>query len=102
MNIDPMTKTIVFSDGLTFEKALALWKLYKNKIGVAFGIGTHITNDFGFKAPQIVLKMTKCNGQPVAKISDSPAKGMCTDQRYVEYMKKVFNERCKEKIANGT
>jgi len=95
MNIDPMTKTIVFSDGLNFEKALMLWQIYKNVIKVSFGIGTHITNDFDFKALQIVLKMTRCNGQPVAKISDSPGKRMCPDQGYEEYVKKVFNRRCK-------
>jgi len=95
MNIDPMTKTIIFSDGLDFKEALALWKVYKDMIGVGFGIGTHITNDFDFKALQIVLKMIRCNGQPVAKISDSPGKRMCPDQGYEEYVKKVFNERCK-------
>ncbi len=93
MNIDPKTKTIIFSDGLTFVDAIALWQTYRDKIGVAFGIGTHITNDFDFKALQIVLKMIKCNGQPVAKLSDSPAKGMCVDQEYVEYVEKVFNTR---------
>lgn len=93
MNIDPMTKTIVFSDGLTFEKALALLEVYKDIIKAAFGIGTFITNDFDFEALQIVLKMTKCNGQPVAKISDSPGKRMCPDQKYEEYVKKAFDRR---------
>jgi nicotinate phosphoribosyltransferase len=34
--------------------------------------------------------MTKCNGQPVAKISDSPGKGMCKDENYLILLKKVF------------
>ncbi len=97
MNIDSMTKAIVFSNRLTFKKALALWKLYKDIIKISFGIGTHITNDFDFKALQIVLKMIRCNGQPVAKISDSPGKRMCPDQRYEEYVRKVFDERCRGK-----
>ncbi|KKM73524.1 hypothetical protein LCGC14_1409490, partial [marine sediment metagenome] len=46
---------------------------------------------------QIVLKMVGCNGQPVAKISDTyPAKGMCTDQSYADYLKKTFDKRISE------
>ena len=93
MNIDPSTKTIVFSDGLDVPKAIELWRTYSNKIKVSAGIGTNLTNDFDFRAPQIVLKMTRCNGQPVAKISDNPKKGMCTDESYVAYLQKVFDER---------
>ncbi len=96
MGIDPLTKTIVFSDGLDFKKALDLLKFYGDSIGVSFGIGTHITNDFDYRALQIVLKMTRCNGQPVAKVSDTPAKGMCTDQSYVDYLKKTFDKRISE------
>jgi nicotinate phosphoribosyltransferase len=96
MGIDPKTKTIVFSDGLTIKKAIEIWELYHNKINVSFGIGTHITNDFDFKALQLVLKMTKCNGQTVAKLSDDPDKGMCTDQGYVDYLRTVFASRVGE------
>jgi nicotinate phosphoribosyltransferase len=93
MRIDPITKTIVFSDGLDFEKALKLWHAYRDRIMVSFGIGTHITNDFDYRALQIVLKMIRCNGQPVAKVSDTPAKGMCTDQSYEDYLKRTFDKR---------
>jgi len=93
MNIDPMTKTIVFSDGLTINKAIEIATYFHNAVKYSFGIGTHLTNDFGFKALQIVLKMTKCNGQPVAKISDNPKKGMCNDQSYVNYLLDAFNRR---------
>jgi nicotinate phosphoribosyltransferase len=98
MGIDPKTKTIVFSDGLTIEKAIGLWQRYHEDIKVSFGIGTHITNDFDFKALQIVLKMIRCNGQPVAKLSDSPGKGMCTDEGYVEYVRNTFNQRIGKSI----
>jgi nicotinate phosphoribosyltransferase len=96
MGIDPRTKTIVFSDGLDFEKAIGLAKTFNNAINVSFGIGTHITNDFGFKALQLVLKMTRCNGQSVAKLSDDPDKGMCTSQRYVDYLKGTFDRRIED------
>jgi len=44
------------------------------------------------EALQIVIKMTACNGQPVAKISDSPGKTMCKDAAYIRYLKKVFKK----------
>jgi nicotinate phosphoribosyltransferase len=93
MRINPKEKTIVFSDGLDIKKAIELWLRYSNQIKCSFGIGTNLTNDFGFKPIQIVLKMTRCNDSPVAKLSDTPEKGMCTDQSFVEYLKKVFNEK---------
>ena len=52
-----------------------------------------ITNDTGQEALQIVIKMTKCNGRPVAKISDTPGKSMCEDEKHVEYLKKVFENK---------
>jgi nicotinate phosphoribosyltransferase len=92
LNIDPKTKTIVFSDGLTIGDAIELWHTFHPEINVSFGIGTHLTNDFGYKPLSIVMKMVKCNDQPVAKISDSPGKGMCEDPGYLDYLKSVFVE----------
>jgi len=97
MGIDPMTKTIVFSDGLTIEKAIEILTRFHNDINCSFGIGTHLTNDFGFKALQLVLKMTKCNNQPVAKLSDTPGKSMCTDESYKNYVRQVFDTRISQK-----
>ena len=37
----------------------------------------------------MVIKMTACNGQPVAKISDSPGKTMCRDEAFVSYLRHV-------------
>jgi nicotinate phosphoribosyltransferase len=34
--------------------------------------------------------MTRCNGQPVAKISDEPSKSMDYDPSYVAYLREVF------------
>jgi nicotinate phosphoribosyltransferase len=44
----------------------------------------------GYEPLQIVIKMVQCNGQPVAKLSDTPAKNMCEDQRYLAYLRQVF------------
>jgi nicotinate phosphoribosyltransferase len=40
---------------------------------------------------QIVIKMTQCNGQPVAKLSDTPSKNMCDDEKYLAYLRQVFD-----------
>jgi len=93
MNIDPRTKSIIFSDGLNVEKALELYKRFRDRISTPCLIGTNLTNDFDFKPLQIVLKMTKCNGQPVAKLSDTPGKSMCNDEGYKDYVKSTFDRR---------
>lgn len=36
------------------------------------------------------MKMVRCNGQPVAKLSDTPAKNMCDDVAYLGYLRQVF------------
>ncbi|RLI53337.1 MAG: nicotinate phosphoribosyltransferase [Candidatus Thorarchaeota archaeon] len=97
LRIDPRTKTAVFSDGLTFEIAVELFKEFHTQINTAFGIGTYLTNDCGFEAPQIVMKMTKMNHKPVAKISDSPGKGMCEDEGFLTYLKQVVKEKVEGK-----
>jgi nicotinate phosphoribosyltransferase len=89
--IDPMTKTAIFSDGLNFQKMIDIYHRYDNKIKVSFGIGTDLTNDCRVKPLQIVIKMTRCNGRPVAKISDSPGKQMCEDPEYLRYLASRFN-----------
>lgn len=90
LRIDPRTKQAIFSDGLDLDIAKRLLGRFGEEIHVSFGIGTNLTNDVGVVAPQIVLKMTACNTQPVAKISDSPGKQMCRDEQYLGYLKKVF------------
>lgn len=91
MKIDAKTKSLVYSDGLDFEKAVALYNTYKNRAKLFFGIGTNLTNDLGPKAINIVMKMVSCNGSPVAKLSDSAGKTMCKDETYLAYLKEVFN-----------
>jgi nicotinate phosphoribosyltransferase len=88
--VDPKTKTLVFSDGLSFPRAIELAKYFQGRAKTAFGIGTNLTNDLGYTPLQIVLKMVRCDGQPVAKLSDTPAKTMCDDASYLTYLKQVF------------
>jgi nicotinate phosphoribosyltransferase len=89
--VDPMTKTLIFSDGLTVEKTIALFQQFRGRCQLAFGIGTNLTNDLGYEPLQIVIKMTQCNGQPVAKLSDTPSKNMCDDEKYLAYLRQVFD-----------
>jgi nicotinate phosphoribosyltransferase len=44
----------------------------------------------GLEALQIVIKMTHCNGQSVAKLSDAAGKTMCTDDTFLAYLRQVF------------
>ncbi len=95
--IDPKTKLAIFSDGLNFKLATALYSTFDHRIKTSFGIGTWLTNDMGWEALQIVIKMIVCNGGAVSKKSDSPGKGMCEDQMFDDYFGKVIAEE----IANG-
>jgi nicotinate phosphoribosyltransferase len=81
----------VFSDSLNVPLAIRLFEGFKGRCQTAFGIGTNLTNDLGYEALQIVIKMTRCNGQPVAKISDEPSKTIDYDPSYVKYLREVFN-----------
>jgi nicotinate phosphoribosyltransferase len=75
LKIDPMTKTIIFSNALTYKKAIEIKKYCKGKIKCAFGIGTHFTNDFeGSPALNIVIKLYAINGIFVVKLSDDKGK----------------------------
>ncbi len=91
LGIDPKGKTLVFSDGLTLPNALALYRALHERINLSFGIGTNLTCDIpGVEPMSIVIKMTACNGAPVAKISDAPGKTQCHDATFVAYLRHVF------------
>lgn len=87
---DPRTKTLVFSDSLTIPRAIELAQRFAGRCKVSFGIGTNLTNDLGHEPLQIVMKMVRCNDQPVAKVSDAPEKTMCDDPAYLAYLRQVF------------
>jgi nicotinate phosphoribosyltransferase len=89
--VDPLTKTLIFSDGLTVPRTIELYKRFEGRCQLAFGIGTNLTNDLGYEPLQIVIKMVECNGQPVAKLSDTPSKNMCEDTNYLTYLRQVFD-----------
>jgi nicotinate phosphoribosyltransferase len=90
LRIDAHTKRLVFSDALDIERALALYRRFAGRTQLGFGIGTHLSNDVGLEALNIVMKLARVNGQPVAKLSDSPGKTLCDDATFLAYLRQVF------------
>lgn len=90
LRIDAHSKRLVFSDALDMPKALALYRHFADRVQLGFGIGTKLSNDMGLATLNIVMKLTHVNGQPVAKLSDSPGKTMCEDQTFLAYLRQVF------------
>ena len=91
LRIDANTKRLVFSDSLNLPRAFELYRHFADRTQLGFGIGTDLTNDMGLHTLHIVMKLTHCNGQPVAKLSDSPGKILCDDQTFLAYLRQVFN-----------
>ena len=91
LKIDSKTKMLTFSDGLDLNSAWDLYQYFKDRFKVSFGIGTNLTNDMGLKPLNIVLKLVECNGQSVAKISDSPGKTMTDNNTFLAYLRQVFD-----------
>ncbi|MCR4642720.1 MAG: nicotinate phosphoribosyltransferase [Lachnospiraceae bacterium] len=93
LKIDPKSKTLLFSDSLNFETADRIFRHFQGRAKVAFGIGTYLANDTKVPPLNIVMKTTACNGQDVAKISDTEGKGMCKNPEYVDYLKRSIKWR---------
>jgi len=91
LRIDAQTKRLTFSDGLDLPTAFAIYRHFADRTQLGFGIGTHLSNDVGLVPLNIVMKLTQCNGQPVAKLSDSPGKTLCNDETFLAYLRQVFH-----------
>ena len=97
LGINPKDKTLLFSDALDFERADKICKRFMDRTKVAFGIGTYISNDTCVDTLNVVMKVTECNNQDVAKISDTTGKEMCKNPAYVEYLQRCIDWRLKHK-----
>lgn len=61
LGIDPMTKQVVFSNGLNIERALEIHEYCRGKVQDSYGVGTFLTCDVtGCTPMNIVIKLTKC------------------------------------------
>ncbi|MGZ3851123.1 MAG: nicotinate phosphoribosyltransferase, partial [Flavisolibacter sp.] len=103
LGIDPLYKTIIFSDALNYEKVKSIAAYCRGKIGVSFGIGTNFTNDVGLPAMNIVIKMTEAQPEgetwtAVIKLSDEPAK-YTGDADMISLAKKVLQIPNEEKAG---
>ncbi len=90
--IDPLSKTIVFSDGLDFDTAADIKEYFAGRIKVTFGIGTNLTCDLPNVNPMnIVMKLKECRineRQPIygcVKLSDVPGKAIGTKEDIENY-----------------
>ena len=91
LRLDAHTRRLVFSDGLDLPTAFSLYRHFADRTMTGFGIGTNLSNDTGIKPLNIVMKLMTCNGQSVAKLSDSAGKTLCKDETFLAYLRQVFN-----------
>ena len=98
LRVDPTGKRLVFSDGLNLGRALDIYRYFRGRIQTSFGIGTDLTNDTPQAPLNIVMKLVACNGQPVAKLSDTPGKTLCDDETFLNYLRRVFDHPAPEAV----
>ena len=96
LGIDPLSKTIVFSDSLDPEKAKEINHWCNGQIKCSFGIGTNLSNDVGVKPLNMVIKMTAAKPTsedewiPTIKLSDVAGKHT-GDVKMIETCKYLLN-----------
>ncbi|KZS92363.1 nicotinate phosphoribosyltransferase [Sistotremastrum niveocremeum HHB9708] len=99
LGLDHTSKIIVYSDGLSVDKALEL-KKHCESVGFipSFGIGTNMTNDFRTlssggkvrsKPLNIVIKLATIDGHQCVKISDELTKNTGQPET-VDYVKRTL------------
>lgn len=81
LGINPMAKSLTFSNGLSVDEAIEIHKYCAGKINDNYGIGTFLTSDVtGVTPMNIVIKLTeaklteKKRWQKAIKLSDDPGK----------------------------
>jgi nicotinate phosphoribosyltransferase len=87
--VDPKEKLIIFSDGLDIQTIVKIADYCQGKIKATFGWGTNLTNDLGFPALSLVVKLMECNGHGTVKLSDNIAKAMGKPED-IERFKRIF------------
>lgn len=73
-NVNPLGRSILFTDSLTIDRCIEIKQYCKDKIRCEFGIGTSITNPFN--PLNIVIKLVSSNGKDVYKLSDDKRKSI--------------------------
>lgn len=98
LKIDPLSKTTVFSDGLTPEISVDIHNYCFDKIQSSFGIGTNLTNDIGVKPLNIVIKLVEIDGNHAIKLSDNLDKSV-GDKETIEYVKWLLKYNKQELVT---
>jgi nicotinate phosphoribosyltransferase len=94
LGIDTMTKELMFSDALNFEKCLPILRHVRGRAKFGFGMGTSLACDVdGVEPLSIVMKLVRVHGEPVVKFSDDPIKNVCEDASFLQYASNVFGVR---------
>ena len=95
-DIDPQSKTIVFSDGLDLDTIIALQDHCKDKINAVYGWGTNLMNDMGpaVKPLNIVMKATRVDlptgeSAELVKLSDDEGKHTGPPEQIKKYQEIV-------------
>lgn len=94
MNINPLSKTLVMSNALTFPKFKEIRDYFLGRINVVAGIGTNLTNDCGVDPLNEVMKLievqlnAKSAKLPCIKRSDDIGKrlGDPVQQQILDYV----------------
>ena len=93
---NPKEKLLIFSDGLDTDEITRLHEHFGGRVGLGFGWGTLLTNDFRGLASggrldpfSLVCKVISADGRPTVKLSDNPNKAMGPEAE-VERYKRVF------------
>lgn len=96
LGVDPLTKTLTFSNSLSVDKAIDIHRYCKNKIQDSYGIGTFLTCDITGATPlNIVVKLSaaklteKKEWQKAIKLSCDPGK-YSGDPEEVELAKRTL------------
>ena len=62
--IDPITKTVVYSDSLNIQKVKEIKEYVNGRMHDSYGIGTFFTNDVGTTPLNIVIKLVNVKAHP--------------------------------------
>lgn len=100
LGIDPLQKTIIFSDGLDIDMIVALADRFKGRINLMYGWGTSLMNDLGLRPNNFVMKATYVNDTYTVKLSDAEGKHtgpVDVVNEYIEYVDEIV-EQARESV----
>jgi nicotinate phosphoribosyltransferase len=101
-------RLIIFSDGLTRNAIIEIYKHFYGRVGMGFGWGTNFTNNFGGTVPNqpdamraisIVCKLKKVYNTPCVKLSDNIQKATGDPTEVKFYISKFGRENVDSRLV---